>query len=146
MIPESWAAFGGTEHFLTQSDGLLSSADFTPLPCGDPNCHTVGYVLRRGDVRIPASKLVDFSVLQGFLRDKMSFDMADLERCGCEAEPLGGVLRALEIGPDHVFRIFLKPFMDAWTYDQDRIDRCCVHVVKEDGALDSFCRHYALRA
>jgi hypothetical protein len=32
--------------------------------------------------------------------------------------------------------------MDAWTFDQDRIDRCCTHVIREDGSLDSFCRHY----
>ena len=32
--------------------------------------------------------------------------------------------------------------MDAWTYDQDRIDRCCTHVIRPDGKLDSFCRYY----
>lgn len=130
---------------VTQGEGLLCEADFTPLPCGDPNCHTIGYVLRRGDVYIPASKLVDFRELQGFLKDRVRFTMEDLARCGCESEPLGETLRAFELGPDAVFRIFIKPFMDAWTYDQDRIDRCCVHVLGEGGKLDSFCRHYALR-
>jgi uncharacterized radical SAM superfamily Fe-S cluster-containing enzyme len=41
------------------------------------------------------------------------------------------------------FRLFLKPFMDAWTWDEDRIDRCCTHVIRPDGVLDSFCRYYA---
>lgn len=131
---------------VDQSQGLLSERDFTPLPCGDPNCHTIGYVLRRGAEAIPVSRLVDFAQVQGFLKDRIDFRMEDLERCGCESEPLGHMLRELEIGPDNVFRMFIKPFMDAWTYDQDRIDRCCVHVIGEEGKLESFCRHYAMKA
>lgn len=130
---------------IDQSAGLLGTQDFTPLPCGDPNCHTVGYLLRRGDAVIPVSRLVDFESMQGFLKDRVDFNLDDLSRCGCESEPLGDALKQLEIGPDDVLRLFIKPFMDAWTYDQHRIDRCCVHVVGEGGSLESFCRHYAMR-
>jgi uncharacterized radical SAM superfamily Fe-S cluster-containing enzyme len=128
-----------------QSAGVISERDFTPLPCGDPNCHTIGYLLRRGERVVPVSELVDFASVQGFLKDRVNFNVEDLARCGCESEPLGAILKQLEIGPEHVFRIFIKPFMDVWTYDQDRIDRCCVHVVGEGGRLESFCRHYAMR-
>ncbi|MBX2852155.1 MAG: radical SAM protein [Phycisphaeraceae bacterium] len=130
---------------IDQSNHLLSENDFTPLPCGDPNCHTVGYLLRRGDTALPVSRLVDFKSMQGFLKDRIDFNLEDLSKCGCESEPLGEVLKQLEIGPDDVLRLFIKPFMDAWTYDQHRIDRCCVHVVGEGGSLESFCRHYAMR-
>lgn len=130
---------------VAQSNGLLSHRDFTPLPCGDPNCHTIGYLLRRGGVALPVSHFIDFSEVQGFLKDRVNFNMEDLSKCGCESEPLGAILKSLEIGPDQVFRLFIKPFMDVWTYDQDRIDRCCVHVVGENGKLESFCRHYAMR-
>jgi len=131
---------------IDQSDGLLTERDFTPLPCGDPNCHTIGYLLRRGETVLPVSKFVDFSQVQGFLKDRVDFNIHDLAKCGCESEPLGRILKSLEIGPDHVFRLFIKPFMDVWTYDQDRIDRCCVHVVGQGGKLESFCRHYAMMA
>jgi len=131
---------------IEQSDGLLGEGDFTPLPCGDPNCHTIGYLLRRNGSVLPVSRFIDFASLQGFLKDRAYFDLNDLKRCGCESEPLGHILKALEIGPDNVFRLFIKPFMDVWTYDQDRIDRCCVHVVGEGGKLESFCRHYAMRS
>ena len=133
-------------HLIDQSDSLLSAADFTPLPCGNPNCHTIGYIIRRDKECIPVSRRIDFSNVQGFLKDRIDFRLEDLQECGCESEPLGHLLKELEIGPDNVFRIFIKPFMDAWTYDQDRIDRCCVHVVTEDGNLESFCRHYAMRS
>jgi uncharacterized radical SAM superfamily Fe-S cluster-containing enzyme len=33
--------------------------------------------------------------------------------------------------------------MDASTWDEDRIDRCCTHVIRPDGKLDSFCRYYS---
>ena len=92
-----------------------------------------------------------------------------VSRCGCESEPLGELLHEIETGkrraesgkrkddaasPSPVsdlrspvstaaFRLFIKPFMDAWTWDEDRIDRCCTHVIRPDGKLDSFCRYYA---
>ncbi len=131
---------------IDQGNGLLSDRDFTPLPCGDPNCHTIGYLLRRGDQVVPVSHFINFSAVQGFLKDRVDFNIEDLWRCGCESEPLGHILKQLEIGPDDAFRIFIKPFMDAFTYDQDRIDRCCVHVVGEGGKLESFCRHYAMKS
>jgi uncharacterized radical SAM superfamily Fe-S cluster-containing enzyme len=131
---------------IEQSEGLLSEKDFTPLPCGDPNCHMISYVLRKNGQWLPVSHFVDFSTVQGFLKDRVDFDIEDLKKCGCESEPLGQILKQFEIGPDHVFRLFIKPFMDAWTYDQDRIDRCCVHVIGEGGKLESFCRHYALQS
>src|SRR4051812_13836682 len=31
---------------VAQSDGRLRFEDFTPLPCGDPNCATIGYLLK----------------------------------------------------------------------------------------------------
>ena len=125
-----------------QAPELLSDADFTPLPCGDPNCHTIAYVLRTPDGPVGLSRLIDVPTYAGFLQNRVNYDLEDLVRCGCETEPLGGLLKALELRPEHPFRIFIKPFMDAWTFDQDRIDRCCTHVIRPDGSLDSFCRHY----
>ena len=121
---------------------MLSTADFTPLPCGDPNCHTIGYLLRTSGGPIGMSRLIDVKSLQGFLRDRVDYRLEDLARCGCDNEPLGQVIKNLELSPDQPFRLFIKPFMDAWTFDQDRIDRCCTHVIRRDGTLDSFCRYY----
>ena len=72
----------------------------------------------------------------------MNYRIEDLAQCGCENEPLGKLLHGLEMQAPVGFRIMIKPFMDAWTWDQDRIDRCCTHVIRPDGALDSFCRYY----
>jgi uncharacterized radical SAM superfamily Fe-S cluster-containing enzyme len=126
-----------------QSQGQLRFDDFTPLPCGDPNCATIGYLIRHGGRNYSISDFVDFRQLQGFLQDKIHYTVEDLARCGCENEPLGDLLKTLELKASMTFRLMVKPFMDAWTWDQDRIDRCCTHVIRPDGQLDSFCRYYS---
>ncbi len=128
---------------VQQSDGKLRFDDFTPLPCGDPNCATIGYLLKIGGSVRSISDFIDFTRVQGFLRDKVRYRLEDLIRCGCESEPLGEMLKQFELDESHTFRLLIKPFMDAWTWDEDRIDRCCTHVIRPDGKLDSFCRYYS---
>jgi len=121
----------------------LRFEDFTPLPCGDPNCATIGYLLKvAGQVR-SVSDFIDFKNVQGFLGTKVRYKLEDLMKCGCESEPLGELLKKFELDESHTFRLFIKPFMDAQTWDEDRIDRCCTHVIRPDGKLDSFCRYYS---
>ena len=128
---------------VEQSAGQLRFEDFTPLPCGDPNCATIGYLIRREGKVWPVSDFLDFTQLQGFLHDKMQYTLEDLAKCGCENQPLGELLKTLEKTRSMAFRLVVKPFMDAWTWDEDRIDRCCTHVIRPDGKLDSFCRYYS---
>jgi len=128
---------------VAQAAGKLRFEDFTPLPCGDPNCATIGYLLKTPAGIRSVSDFIDFTAMQGFLHDKMNYSLEDLTRCGCENEPLAGMLHAFEMEESDTFRLLIKPFMDAWTWDQDRIDRCCTHVIRPDGQLDSFCRYYS---
>jgi uncharacterized radical SAM superfamily Fe-S cluster-containing enzyme len=126
-----------------QSGGQLRFDDFTPLPCGDPNCATIGYLLKVGGKIRSVSDFIDFKNVQGFLSTKVRYKLEDLMKCGCESEPLGRLLKEFEMDESHTFRLFIKPFMDAATWDEDRIDRCCTHVIRPDGKLDSFCRYYS---
>ncbi len=128
---------------VEQAAGRLRYEDFTPLPCGDPNCATIGYLLKAGGQTRSVSEFIDFAKVQGFLRDKVRYSLEDLLQCGCESEPLGALLKEFELNETNTFRLFIKPFMDAGTWDEDRIDRCCTHVIRPDGKLDSFCRYYS---
>jgi hypothetical protein len=47
------------------------------------------------------------------------------------------------VRPRDVFGIVIKPFMDRFTYDQDRISACCHHVLDTRGRLESFCEYNA---
>jgi uncharacterized radical SAM superfamily Fe-S cluster-containing enzyme len=128
---------------VAQSSGKLKCEDFTPLPCGDPNCATIGYLLKVGGQIRSVSDFIDFKNVQEFLGTKVRYKLEDLMKCGCESEPLGELLKQFELDESHTFRLFIKPFMDAATWDEDRIDRCCTHVIRPDGKLDSFCRYYS---
>ena len=128
---------------VEQSGGQLRFEDFTPLPCGDPNCATIGYLLKTDEGIRSISDFVDFAAVQGFLQDRVRYQLADLAQCGCESEPLGDLLHQFEMDEKSTFRLFIKPFMDNASWDEDRIDRCCTHVIRPDGKLDSFCRYYA---
>ncbi len=127
---------------VEQSDGGLTFDDFTPLLCGDPNCATIGYLIKTPAGVRSMSEFVDYRAVQSFLQDKVRYSLDDLARCGCESEPLGALLHDFELNEAATFRLFIKPFMDSWTWDEDRIDRCCTHVIRPDGKLDSFCRYY----
>ncbi|MDB6053282.1 MAG: Radical domain protein [Verrucomicrobiales bacterium] len=128
---------------VAQSKGQLQFSDFTPLPCGDPNCATISYLLRYEGKVHSISEFLNLQNLQGFLKDKIHYTLEDLVKCGCDSEPLGDLLKKLERSSSVAFRIMIKPFMDAASWDEDRIDRCCTHVIRKDGKLDSFCRYYS---
>ena len=59
----------------------------------------------------------------------------------------GGLRDALPLigNPDafgrRVFRVVVKPFMDAHTYDQKRIEQCCTKILDERGEAVSFCEY-----
>ena len=71
---------------------------------------------------IPLTRIVKYEDHVDKLADRIAFDMSHASQC------CGGDWKT-----DDFFRIVIKPFMDAYTYDQDRIDECCVHVVRSRG-------------
>ncbi len=126
-----------------QSGGQVALDDFTPLPCGDPNCATIGWRFRIGEKHFsPSAVGIDIPKLQANLPDRVNYRIEDLKHCGCDNTALGDLMKSLEVKESNAFRLFIKPFMDERTWDEDRIDRCCTHVIRPDGKLDSFCRYY----
>jgi uncharacterized radical SAM superfamily Fe-S cluster-containing enzyme len=115
---------------VEQSDGLLAEDDFKPLPCSNPNCCAFTFVARRARGRVlPLSRVIDYEEHLDWLADRMAFDLDDARRCCGRSER-----------PEDYFRIVVKPFMDGYTYDQERIDECCIHVIRPGGRAVSFCR------
>ncbi|HQY60602.1 MAG TPA: hypothetical protein PK141_04350, partial [Polyangiaceae bacterium] len=43
-----------------------------------------------------------------------------------------------------MFTVAIKPFMDRHSYDQDRVDNCCHHLLDTKGEARSFCEYNAL--
>ncbi|MGD0899891.1 MAG: hypothetical protein ABR915_18820, partial [Thermoguttaceae bacterium] len=117
---------------VEQGDGRLAEDDFKPLPCGHPNCCSFTFLTRRGS-RAPLTRIVRYEDHLDQLSDRIRFDLADARRC---------------CGPDwrreDFLRIVVKPFMDAYTYDEQRVRECCIHVIRPGGTAVSFCRFNAL--
>lgn len=125
------------------SNDFLSAKDFTPLPCGDPNCHVVSGILRPpGLPLIPLGDLVDVKSLSS-LANKVHWELSDLVTCGCDNNELGEVLKQFGLNEEHAFAISVKKFMDRGDWDRDRTDRCCTHVINAEGELESFCAYYS---
>jgi uncharacterized radical SAM superfamily Fe-S cluster-containing enzyme len=126
--------------------GVMDGKSWTPLPCSDPNCGTVGFLVRKDGAWMPVSHFVDMSKFAPFIADRMNFDVDDtLASCGCDSVSLEDELKLLGIEKKDIKMVFIKPFMDVRTWDKGRIDSCCTHVLTPDGNVDSFCHYYGTR-
>ena len=144
---------------VRQTDGLFSLDDFRPIPCSHPSCFGMAVALRKGDEVIPISRYFprfetweepDIAETLKRFADRMPTHM--LEDIA-EDEMIETLLDLLTSDEDtknwadykNFIMISIKPFMDAHTFDQDRIDRCCVHIVDRSGVPVSFCEYNAIR-
>jgi uncharacterized radical SAM superfamily Fe-S cluster-containing enzyme len=116
--------------------------------------------LKRGDRVIPISRYFprfdtwnepDVAKQVARFADRLPQNMIDVL---AEDDLLDELLDLLASGDDEnvdwqdyksFFLVGIKPFMDAHTYDQDRVDRCCVHVVDREGEPVSLCEYNTLR-
>jgi uncharacterized radical SAM superfamily Fe-S cluster-containing enzyme len=119
---------------ITQSGGLFAAEDFQPLPCSHPNCCGFTFALRApGRPVLPLTRAILLDRHLARLADRVNFNLDDARDC------LGKSGRAGDF-----FRVVIKPFMDAYTYDRDRIDECCVHLIQPGGHAVSFCHFNTL--
>lgn len=156
---------------IAEQSGIFSREDFTPIPCGDPNCFRMALALRTPDGLLPISRY--FPPFEKWKSESISETITDLtdafDDAGAlqQALSLVGESEALanlpeseldrlldavaaasespaEDGWSNLFAVGIKPFMDAYTYDQDRIDTCCTHIAARDGTPVSFCQYNAI--
>ncbi len=141
-----------------QTSGLFTRDDFGPMPCSDPNCFAFAVGLVQNGRVIPISRYFpkhetwhepDVAARIARFADKMPQNLLET----LEDDAMVDTLLDLLASPDEVnfsdyknfFVIGIKPFMDAHTYDQDRVDRCCVHVIDRGGDPVSLCEYNTLR-
>jgi Predicted Fe-S oxidoreductases len=150
-----------------QTGGALTPRDFVGLPCSHPDCCALTYGLLDADrtTLTPLPRHLDVARYMDLFSDRITFqgilggaarrvwsDVANL-RAGQTLRDLavlfarGGLRDALpllnrseEMGK-RIFRVVVKPFMDAHTYDHNRIKDCCTKIVNERGEAVSFCEY-----
>jgi tetraether lipid synthase len=144
---------------VKQTDGVFSLEDFGPIPCSHPACFGLAAALVHEGTVIPVSRyfprfdtwnepdvakmVARFSdrmpthMLQDIAEDEMIEQLLDLLTGDEDSKNWADYKNFIMIG--------IKPFMDAHTFDQDRIDRCCVHIVDRAGEPVSLCEYNAIR-
>jgi len=153
-----------------QTGGLFHEDDFTPIPCSDPNCFSMAVALRGEGGLVPVSRYLPryASWTDELNRGRIEAvadtfdDPAALSRLIARVFEAGAVAQLDEATLDRlldlvagfpaggastwdgIFAIGVKPFMDAYTYDRDRTDKCCVHIIARDGTPVSFCEYNAV--
>jgi uncharacterized radical SAM superfamily Fe-S cluster-containing enzyme len=142
-----------------QTAGAFRREDFGPMPCAHPNCFALAVGLIRDRRVIPISRYFpkhdtwsqpDVAARIARFTDRLPQnlldDLAEDEMVDTLLDLLASPDEAIDFGNyKNFFLIGIKPFMDAHTYDQDRVDRCCVHVVDRAGHPVSLCEYNTLR-
>lgn len=137
-------------HFIQevekQSGKKLMGNDFMPIPCPDPRCGLMSYMLiRKGDL-IPLSRVMAEDHLADIVADQRDWEIV-IQQLHSDASNGCGCNRPWEkaLGPGSIclnldfFSVGYHGMMDAYSFDRERASRCCVHELTWDGRLIPFC-------
>jgi hypothetical protein len=127
--------------------GKAIREDFMPIPCSHPNCGWVTLFARRFGLVRNIARNVDLQAVMDEVAYKTLLSKNEMRgivgtRGGMFQRFAARIGRTL-IRPQDVFGIAIKPFMDRYTYDQDRVSNCCHHILDTHGNAVSFCEYNA---
>ncbi len=131
-----------------QSGGTIKAADLSPIPCPDPRCGALAYVLVRNGRPMPLGRIVEPQSLSGptaalsdwgaLIRKLETRGRGCIAGCvPCDDDPsfaLGEILVESDF-----FSIGYHGMMDAYDFDLQRARCCCVHELTPAGRLIPFC-------
>ncbi len=122
-------------------------ADFAPIPCSHPNCGWISLYVRRFGLVRSLMPHVDLERVMKSVAYKTMLSSSELQSAvGTAGGPLRRALDRLGrklVRSTDVFTVAVKPFMDRFTYDQDRVANCCHHLMDTHGEAVSFCEYNA---
>lgn len=124
----------------------VSERDFMAIPCSHPNCGWTTLFARRFGLLFNIAKHVDLEAAMNKAAYKTQLQKSELRslvgtRFSGVGKRLFGWLGRQLIRPQDVFGIVVKPFMDRYTFDYDRVANCCHHILDTEGRLTSFCEY-----
>jgi len=127
--------------------GKAMESDFLPIPCSHPNCGWVTLFARRFGIVHNIARHVDLNAVMNEVAYKTLLSKTEMQEVVGTGGPffkrmLARLARKL-IRPQDVFGIAIKPFMDRYNYDQDRVSSCCHHILDTEGHPVSFCEYNA---
>lgn len=140
--------------------GMMGYKDMVPLPCSHENCTSLGFLFCLGDTVHSLGDYIDLSRCKETISNRIAFDKKVLDYirrdiCDCFVGPNGSFMMdklkefaegGASLHKDmKIVRIVVKNFMDADTFDFERVQKCCTGVSAGKGKVIPFCIHNALK-
>jgi uncharacterized radical SAM superfamily Fe-S cluster-containing enzyme len=141
----------------TQTNSLLESDDFRPIPCPHPHCTAISYMLVDDKEVTPLTDMVNVDDYIDYAKDRTLVNEAVLmneaftKLFSTRAVP--GTERNLEsfcaacgmtvpeVLGKSVKIVSVHAFMDAENYQLERAQKCCIHIIQPDGKMIPFCNY-----
>lgn len=136
----------------------LRYENIVPLPCSHENCTSISFLFVDGNRKYSMSEFVDYAKHQQIIRNRIGFPSDILEyiknNVSCESgccswvqKQLPQVKRLMQFvdggGSNFedmkILRIVVKNFMDSYTFDSERAQKCCVGVSAGNNKIIPFC-------
>jgi uncharacterized radical SAM superfamily Fe-S cluster-containing enzyme len=140
-----------------QTNSLLEMSDFRPIPCPHPHCTAISYVLVDDDDVTPLTDLVNVDEYIDYARDRtlvkeaVLMDRAFTKLFSTRAVPgtesnLEAFCTACgmtvpEVLGKRVKIVSVHAFMDRNTYQLERAQKCCIHLIQPNGKMIPFCNY-----
>jgi uncharacterized radical SAM superfamily Fe-S cluster-containing enzyme len=125
-----------------------SEGDFKPIPCSHPNCGWITLFVQRFGVTANIARHIDLGRAMNQVSNRTLLNSRELRSVVGVGEK--GLLSRVGlwagrklIRSTDIFAVAIKPFMDRFNYDQDRISACCHHLLDTKGNPVSFCEYNA---
>jgi 7,8-dihydro-6-hydroxymethylpterin dimethyltransferase len=144
------------------ASGMMAYRDLVPLPCSHENCTSLGFLFCQDGKVYSLGDYVDLSRIKDKISNRLAFDKTVLDYirkdiCDCFIGSVLGssfLLKKLQEFTEggassykdmKIVRILVKNFMDADTFDFERVKKCCTGVSTGSGKIIPFCIHNALK-
>lgn len=122
--------------------------DFKPIPCSHPNCGWITLFVQRFGLTANIARHIDLNQVMNQVSNRTLLNSGELR--SVIGTKQNNLLRRVGmwagrnlVRSTDVFAIAIKPFMDRYNYDQDRISACCHHLLDTKGNPVSFCEYNA---
>lgn len=132
----------------TQVNRRTNANDFKPIPCSHPNCGWITLFVQRFGLTANIARHIDLEQAMNSVSNRTLLNSGELRSVvGTNQNGLVnriGVWAGRKlIRSTDVFAVAIKPFMDRFNYDQDRVSACCHHLLDTQGNPTSFCEYNA---
>jgi uncharacterized radical SAM superfamily Fe-S cluster-containing enzyme len=132
---------------VAQARKRVRAGDFIPIPCSHPNCGWLTLFARRFGLTVNVVRHVDLPRAMNEAAYKTVLSTGEFRRLiGGGDWSLGSLARSVGrrlVRARDMLGIAVKPFMDRYNYDQDRVSACCHHLLDTQGRPVSFCEYNA---